>query len=786
MQPRRPHPTRGVAFDAVVIVLGGWIAAASLEQWVLSGALSSPWMLLAPLVVVVLAQFPLIVSEGGGDAVIGFEFCVLVFLALLTSKVEAGALWAIGTTLAHVWQRKSFRSRAFNVGVTNLLGPIAVSVLVRAKPVAQDVGRELFWIGVAGAVYFLLDLVITGVSLSADGAGRLSQTIPLMHVPVPLACFVGIDTLGYLGALTHLRLPPAALGLLLVPLGAIVVAARALSGARLNHRRMIGLFEAASTASRMPDTVELEAALVGHAERALRSTRVQWRDSAPVGHEIGARLSADGRPDRYLIARREDTSGTYFGEDDHRALQALVAVATESLERRRLVEEMAYLAQHDPLTGLGNRTVLMERMAHAVRPSRRDWTPPVVLYADLDGFKKVNDRLGHATGDRLLIAVADRLRSCTRETDTVARLGGDEFAVLVEECAGDAEAAELADRILAALSQPFEVDGYDIRISGSIGLAFGRGIADSADLLRNADLALYRAKTRGRSRVETFDPALRRANLHRLDLEEELRRALEQDSFEMHYQPIVALDTGSVAGFEALARWNHPRLGPIAPDVFIPLAEQIGLIPRLGERLLRRAVADGALLSAASGRRLSIAVNVSTIQLAEPSFPALLAGIVESGSAVRLVIELTEGTLLGEDAATAAALAAIRAVGACLSVDDFGVGYSSIAYLHRLTVDSLKIDKSFVLRLPDDQRAAALIEGVCAMARALDIAVVAEGIENTASAALVYSLGCRTGQGYYFSPAVPLVAALPLVAARYDVGACAAVGAPPQPRSDRR
>ncbi|MEP6464186.1 MAG: EAL domain-containing protein, partial [Frankiaceae bacterium] len=746
MQARSPKMTLGIVFDAGVTTVGALVAVLSVIQWVARSELSSPWMLLAPFVVVVLAQLPLIISEGGGDAVIGFEFCMLVYLALSTSMLEAGALWAMGTTLAHLFQRKSFRSRAFNIGLTNALGPIAVAVLVRAKPVADNVWRELFWVGVAGAVYFLLDLIITGTSLVADGAGRLRDLVPLRLIPLPLACFVGIDTLGYLGALTRLRLPAAALVLLLVPLGTIVVAARALSRARLNHRRMIGLFEAASTASRMPETAELQDALLRHAERALRSTTVQWRDSPPVGREIGTLLAVDGRPNRYLIARRDDASGSYFEADDQRALEALVAVASESLERRRLVEAMAYLAQHDPLTTLGNRTVLMDRMERAVRAASRSGRPPCVLYVDLDGFKKVNDRMGHHAGDRLLIAVAERLITCTRETDTLARLGGDEFALLLEDAADDREALDVADRIVARLTDVFVIDGSDVRISCSIGLAFGRGVTNSADLLRNADLALYRAKKLGRSRVEIFDPALRTANIARLELEEELRRAVDRDTFAMHYQPIVGLSTGVVAGFEALARWNHPQLGAVPPDVFIPLAEQVGLIGRLGERFLRRAVADGALLAAAAGRPLTVAVNVSALQLADLSFPALLAEAAGSQRTVQLGIELTESTVLGEDDATAAALAVIHATGISLSVDDFGVGYSSIAYLRRLTVDSLKIDKSFVLRLPDDARAAALIEGVCAMAAALDIAVIAEGIENSQAAALVYRLGCGSGQ----------------------------------------
>jgi len=785
MTARLVPPSRAAVLDAAIVAVGSTIGAINVIRWVAAPPAGSPWLALAPLIVIVLAQFPLIVSKRGGDSVIGFESCVLVYLTLTTSSLQACALWAIGTTVAHAFQRKSFGARAFNIGLTNLLGPILVRLLTEAKPIGSSVWGELLKVSGACAVYFLLDIVLTGLSLATEGHGPLRDVIPMRRVWLPLACFVGIDTLGYLAALMYQRLPGAALALLLVPVGSIVIAARAVSRARLHEHRLIALFDAASMVNHLPESAELDAAVARHAERVLRRTTACWRHTPPFGREIGAKLAVDGRSDRYLIARRLGSSGQYFDADDQRALDALMAVATDSLERRRLVDEMAFLAQHDPLTGLANRTLLVDRLSHALVLAARGGRTICVLYLDLDGFKAVNDRLGHPAGDELLMAVAERLRTCTRDTDTLARLGGDEFFVLLEEIRGDEEAFEVAGRVLGAMASTFVVDGSDVGISASIGVAFGRDATDAADLLRNADLALYRAKTLSGDRVEAFEPALRTANKQRMELEEELRLALKRNAIEVHYQPIVQLATGTVTGFEALARWHHPQLGTIPADVFIPLAEQIGLISELGERILRRAVAEAGALVAAADRPLSMAVNVSAVQLAQQSFPPLVAEMAQAHEAVQLVLELTESTLLGEDGATAATLEAVRESGVCLSVDDFGVGYSSISYLHRLTVDSLKIDKSFVQRLPEDIRAATLVEGVAAMAHALDIRLIAEGIENAAAAAFMHSLGCDSGQGWYFSAAVPLTAAIDLVRQRFDVGGLAALRAIPQPQPQR-
>jgi diguanylate cyclase (GGDEF)-like protein len=762
--------SRGVVVDGCVIVAGAVVGVASVAVWLAHGGLTEPTLVLAPFVVALLAQFPLVISQRTGDVVIGFECSVLVFLTLVTTAVETNALWALGVSAAFMLQRKSWRTRGFNVGLTNLLGPIAVSILDR-NTLHGDPWDELGIVVLGCAVYFLLDLLLTAASLVADGFGTsLLEAVPLRSIPLPLACFVSIDSIGYLAGVIHQNERRELLVLLLVPLATIIVAARAVTVARLHERRMSGLFVAAKSVGALEDTAALDEELVRHAQAVLRHSEAVLSDEPPRGQEIGVRVSAEGRPDRWLVVRRGESSGQYFDADDERALEALVAVATESLERRRLVEEMAHLARHDPLTALANRALLAERLTHALARRDRLQRRVAVLYLDLDGFKGVNDRYGHEAGDRLLVDVALRLTACCRAADTLARLGGDEFAVLLEDVTRDTDVLDVAARVLTAVAHPFYLDGAEVGLGTSIGVAFARAGDTGADLLRNADLALYRAKALGRGRIEVFQPALRDATLRRLELEEELRRALDDEgAVEVHYQPIVDLATGAVVGFEALARWSHDRLGAVAPDVFVAAAERIGLIDRLGERILRRAMRDGEQLAAAAGRRLAIAVNVSAAQLADPGFRPFVAGLVGESRNVDLVLELTEGTLLGDDDETAAALTGLCAAGVQLAVDDFGVGFSSISYLHRLPVKAVKIDRSFVQRVPGDPRANALVVAVTAMAEALGLGLVAEGIEHPDAAAFVRSVGCARGQGFLFGSPCPLPEALVAAAASYDV-----------------
>jgi diguanylate cyclase (GGDEF)-like protein len=436
-------------------------------------------------------------------------------------------------------------------------------------------------------------------------------------------------------------------------------------------------------------------------------------------------------------------------------------VAADALERQRLVAEMTWLARFDPLTSLVNRTVFVDRLEHALHRVRRGNDLLAVLYCDLDGFKRVNDRLGHAAGDAVLREAATRLNATLRSADTAARFGGDEFAILAEDLHDEREATLLADRVVAALAAPFTVSGSRIDLGVSVGVATTRGDADAEPLLRDADMAMYRAKSLGRGRVELFDPKMRADNDYRVRLEDALRGSLDDGTLSLAYQPVVDLGSGRVDGFEALLRWTHPSLGAVPPDVLLPVAEASGLMPRLGRWVIAEAHRAGVALADAAGRPITMAVNMAAEQLRDEEFLTLAAGLA-SDPRVNLVLELTERALV-EEAAAGDAMRRLAAAGAKLAIDDFGIGYSSISYLHQFDcIDIVKIDRSFVLSV-DDPRTAALVRSIIAMADAFGTAVVAEGVEDLRNCAALAAAGCALAQGFLFSPAVPADAAAELV-----------------------
>lgn len=411
----------------------------------------------------------------------------------------------------------------------------------------------------------------------------------------------------------------------------------------------------------------------------------------------------------------------------------------------------------DALTGLPNRLLFLERVQRAMDRCRvSPEAKAAVLYLDIDNFKLVNDSLGHDAGDRLLLAVARRLESCLRLGETmVARLGGDEFTVLIERLQSQDDAVTIAERILEKLSLPFSQDGRDLFASASIGIAITSGRWSKAeDLLREADTAMYHAKTNGKSRYRLFDPTMQQVVSARLELESELRRALERDELLLHYQPIVDLRSGLLAGFEALVRWKHPRLGLVPPVDFIPIAEETGVIVQLGMWVLREACRQMAAWQAEFPNLgpLVINVNVSSKQLAQPDFVEMVGqAIREIGLDPSLVkLELTESAIMDNPEQGARMLEQLREQGVRVGIDDFGTGYSSLAYLHRLPLDVLKIDRSFVCKMLDSQENAAIVRTILALAQNLGLDVVAEGIEHDAEREQLAAMGCQYGQGYLF------------------------------------
>ena len=433
----------------------------------------------------------------------------------------------------------------------------------------------------------------------------------------------------------------------------------------------------------------------------------------------------------------------------------LIAIVQDVTERKRLEAQLAHQAYHDPLTELANRSLFRDRVEHALARASRNCERVAVLFLDLDDFKTVNDSLGHDEGDRLLRAVAARLLNATRGCDTVARLGGDEFAVLLENVRDDQDVIVVANRITTSLGAPFQLQQKLMSISASMGIARAAEGDGADELLRNADVAMYAAKSRGKAGYTLFEPEMHAALLNRLSTEADLRDAVERQEFKLQYQPIVDLEAGRVVGCEALVRWEHPQRGTIAPDQFIRLAEDTGLIIPLGKWVLREATREAANWPSTPtcSRPPYVTVNIAGKQLLYSEFVTDVAeALSDAGlSPQRLILEITEGTLLDNAEATTRRLQEVKALGVRLAIDDFGTGYSSLSYLQRFPIDILKIDKSFVEGIVRGGNQAALARTIISLGDSLALRTVAEGIETDAQRAVLRDLGCQLGQGFLYA-----------------------------------
>jgi diguanylate cyclase (GGDEF)-like protein/PAS domain S-box-containing protein len=456
---------------------------------------------------------------------------------------------------------------------------------------------------------------------------------------------------------------------------------------------------------------------------------------------------------------------------DDPSIEGMVLNTRDITERKELEDQLAHQAFHDSLTGLANRALFRDRVDHALARMRRQRRPIAVLLLDVDGFKTVNDSLGHAFGDAFLVAVAERLRALLRPSDTPCRLGGDEFAVLVEDLTEAIDATVVAERILDALRLPFVVDGKEIVSAASIGIAIAdRPDTTADDLLRNADVAMYTAKNRGRNRSELFKPSMHQAMLDRLDLEADLRRAVDRGEFVLHYQPTVALDTGRISGMEALVRWRSPERGMVPPGMFISVAEDTGLIVRLGawvlEEACRQAVAWHHEFGSDAPRTMS--VNLSARQLQDDRLVDDVASII-SRTGIRpdaLVLEITESAVMADAEAMTARLHELKALGVRLAIDDFGTGYSSMSYLCSFPIDILKIDRSFVHGVRNEPQKMGIVRTIVELGHILELQTVAEGIELDEELQELRALQCDLGQGYWFARPLTVQQAVAMLAER--------------------
>jgi diguanylate cyclase (GGDEF)-like protein/PAS domain S-box-containing protein len=438
----------------------------------------------------------------------------------------------------------------------------------------------------------------------------------------------------------------------------------------------------------------------------------------------------------------------------------MVGTCQDITERKQLEDDIQYRAFHDTLTGLANRSLFYDRVEHGLVRRRKEGTLSV-MFVDLDDFRSINDRLGHGAGDELLVAVARLLESAVRAADTIARFGGDEFGILVDD-GEPGSAVKVAERIHAALQSPLELEAGEISVQASIGIAHNQKGMTADDLMRDADIALYAAKAAEKGGFEVCTAEMRTSVFKRLELANALKEAVENEEFVLHYQPLIDLESNEIAGFEALVRWEHPRLGVVPPNDFIPMAEKSGAIVPLGAWVLREAMRKTRLLQDITGRRLRMGINISARQLHDSDVVEIVQEMLEETGIdpADIVLEITETVLMSKKDSITRVLNDLRELGVKIAIDDFGTGYSSLSYLHQFPLDILKIDRTFVNASVEGVEEAAVATAIATMANALNLVVVAEGIETQAQLDKMRSLKCHSAQGYFFSKPQPMGALL--------------------------
>ncbi|WGL51260.1 EAL domain-containing protein [Nocardioides sp. BP30] len=753
----RAAQVREWSYHLLILALGIVAVVAAVAEVARGGGVGTHFVAAAVIgvpLIVVIARFPMVLDAGASGIEVGFDSSVLMFLLCTMESAQAVIVWSAGVLATQALSGKRAAARVFNIGVGIVGGALATVVygaIIDGTTIESP--RGLLAVALAAVTYFVTDYVLSAVAITLSSGSPLRSTLVQTGTVPAIACFVPLDSLGYLAAVVARATPSWTLILFGIPLVTLLIATRAVTRGRENARRLTVLFGAAGRAQSLADRQAVAEALARDAAELLQMKDVQIRSAAPAEGEIGVEVQL-GEETAWVVARAAHRArATVTG--DQQALRALAAVASDAMARIDLIDEMLHLARHDPLTDLPNRAILLDRVTQALERARESNTQTALLFLDLDGFKPVNDRFGHGAGDLVLVDIAGRLRDCVREGDTVARLGGDEFAVLVEDV-DPLGVPAMCQRILAAVEEGTVVGGQAIRLGVSVGVAFDRGHDTAASLLRNADLAMYEAKAGGKGRCVEYQPAMGRARVDRLELIDDLRGAVEADQIEVVYQPVVQVATGRVVGAEALARWNRAGV-PVPPDTFIGIAEETGLIIALGEAVLRRVGTDAAALLVTEGEPFSLSVNISAAQLRSPGFIDTVRSAARATAGMYLILEITERQGVDLTGEVLAVMRAIADLGVRFAIDDFGVGFSSISYLHELPARVIKADAALSANIDQDDRARGLLRSVMEMGRTLGFHVVIEGIERASQLDIIcedapYSMV----QGYLLHRPMPL------------------------------
>jgi len=694
--------------------------------------------------------YPLFIPRQKDVEAFFLDEAFLVAMMLLLPPLAVVLSFAIAVPIGLLVRRRPPVRIAFNTGtiVTAIGLAVATARLAGldggvdlADIPAVVLGAAVFLVVNAGSVWTVL-AVTEGQSFRRSAAQGLGFRLLVWATTVALGLLGGLAASAYSWALLFAVLP----------MGVLQVVLAGSLRARKDRERLDGLLRATLDAHTSMEPEDVEEALIASARELLLCRGARITDEAPAEGELGRRLSGSRYPERWLVVTEKRGIET-FGAHDAKLLDALVAVGSSALENAALVEQLKHEAFHDALTGLPNQLLFEETVSLALAERRQPERKLAVFVLDVDRFKRVNDSLGHPAGNELLRQVARRLMGAVRGGDTVARMSGDEFTLLVTGLRSTGEAALVAEKVMAVFQTPFMVSGQELYVTASLGIAVSPddGTRPSV-LLKNADTAMYRAKERGRNCFEIYSVDMNAAAEARLVLEAELHQAIDNGQLRVAYQPQIDLGTGQLTGVEALARWDHPTLGSIAPDTFIPLAEESGLIVALDDWVMRTACAQVRAWRDAGLPAVRMAVNLS----ARAFWRARIVERVTEVLAItgvdpeQLELEVTESMAVDAVADTRPLFRELEALGVRLAIDDFGTGYSALGRLQGLPFHTLKIDRSFVVGVENPHDEAPIVAAMIAMAHALKLEVVAEGVETEAQQSFLTRNGCDMAQGYLF------------------------------------